>query len=610
MKKLVPILLLPVVLVLAAAAFAPKLASDARLRAEAVAAVRAATGREPRIEGPVGFSVLPWPAITAEDLTVDDEDGDSRLMVPRLRVVLHLLPLLTGQARADHIELASPELSIVGSEASLDGFSALVAGLGTSRLDADIRVTDGQLLVRHGNVSEVVIPRADVRLAWQGMKEVALKGKLTWRGEPLDVDFALSDVARLAAGGGAGLRLSASGPPAEFSFDGSVKLAGGPVAEGQLAMSSRKLRDTLEWLGLDAPTEQGFGAFALRGQALMSDQGAALSSARLELDGNVSEGGFNLRLEDGRSIVQGSLASESVDLTPYGQLTIFDSDDGTWSDDPLDLSRLARLDLDLRLSATRVRAGNSQFRRMAASAVLKNGKLSLAIGEAEAWDGIFRAAIHVAPGPNGAGADARVDLAGDDVAFAKAFGDIFRSQRLEGKGSFHLTAGGAGESIAQIVTGLDGDFTLSGAHGALVGMDVGRILDRLAKRPLSGMGDLRGGRTPFDSIELSATIAGGIARLAKFEVESSRLRIAMNGKCSIARRDLDLSGEATLMGSKEAGTQVASFELPFIVRGDWERPVVLPDAQLLIRRSGAARALFGDKLNTLDPLGVSGSANP
>ena len=35
-----------------------------------------------------------------------------------------------------------------------------------------------------------------------------------------------------------------------------------------------------------------------------------------------------------------------------------------------------------------------------------------------------------------------------------------------------------------------------------------------------------------------------------------------------------------------------SFELPFIVQGSWDDPVVLPDAQSLIRRSGAAAPLL------------------
>ena len=34
------------------------------------------------------------------------------------------------------------------------------------------------------------------------------------------------------------------------------------------------------------------------------------------------------------------------------------------------------------------------------------------------------------------------------------------------------------------------------------------------------------------------------------------------------------------------------FELPFVVQGRWDDPIMLPDAQSLIRRSGAAAPLL------------------
>ena len=36
----------------------------------------------------------------------------------------------------------------------------------------------------------------------------------------------------------------------------------------------------------------------------------------------------------------------------------------------------------------------------------------------------------------------------------------------------------------------------------------------------------------------------------------------------------------------------AAFELPFIVQGSWDDPIMLPDPEALIRRSGAAAPLL------------------
>jgi AsmA protein len=40
-------------------------------------------------------------------------------------------------------------------------------------------------------------------------------------------------------------------------------------------------------------------------------------------------------------------------------------------------------------------------------------------------------------------------------------------------------------------------------------------------------------------------------------------------------------------------TSPANFDLPFVAQGPWDNPFLLPDPQALIRRSGAARPLFG-----------------
>lgn len=623
MKKYVPFLLLPVAAALAAGVLAPKLASEERLRGEIEALVEAKAGRKPAIAGPVSFSVLPWPSIEVQGVAIDEPRG--RVDIAGARVVLDLLPLLAGTLSADHIELTGTDVTLNEPGDGIDALSTLVAGLGAAGSDAEIYVREGSVRIAHQGDDEMVIPQADVRIAWRGGRDVTVSGRAVWRGEPLDVDLAVSGLAALAAGGAGGLRLSLSGVPADLAFEGGMRLAGGPVVNGALSVSSRKLRDALEWLEVEPPTEEGFGAFKLRGAALVSAQGVVLNDARIDLDGNSGIGGFNLRVDGSRAILQGSLASEQLDLSPYGQMALSGVQGGMWSRDAIDLNRTRSMDVDLRLSASQVLAGDASFRGMAASATVKGGKLSIAIGEAEAWGGVFRAALHVAPLDKGTGADVRVDLSADDVALAQALGELFRVQRLEGTGSFRLSAGGSGASVMDIVQNLGGAFTLTGEKGALVGIDVGRILARLEKRPLSGGGDLRGGRTPFDSIVVDASIADGIAKLDRIDLSSTKLRIALAGESSIAQRDLDFAGTAQLVGTAdaakagngagsgkgaapsgaapaataasagngEAPVLPVAFELPFIVRGDWDRPIVLPDPQALIRRSGAARPLFG-----------------
>jgi AsmA protein len=595
MKRLVPLLLLPLLLVLGAAVAAPKLASEERLRAEALAALGEVAGVEPRIEGKVGFVVLPWPAIEIEGLSLGS-DALASLTVPQARIVLHVMPLLTGQVRPQRIELDQPELVIAnGTLRDASSFGVLVGQLGTDSRSASLRVSGGRLVVRQGDAPVTILRQVDGNISWRGGRDLAVEGSADWRGERLDTKLRFNELAALAQGQAARARLSVSGAPFAFKFDGTAKFAGEPVAEGDVSLSSTKLRDLLSWLDIDTPTREGFGPFSLQARALLDPDNAAISNARIELDGNRSEGGFTLRHDLGRIVVQGSFAAGTLDLSSYGRLAISDPDSREWSRTPIDLEPLGTLDLDLRLSVGEVRAGGSSIDHVAASALLKGGRLALTIGEAEAWNGSFRAAANIAASASGPGTDVRVELAGTDVDLETSLGDLFQLERLQGTGTFRVVLGGTGESVSDIAGNLAGSLTLNAAPGAILGIDVARVLGRLESRPLSGSGSLRGGRTPFDTLDGKATVAQGVAHIDELTVASPTVRIAVGGDISIGRRDLDLKGVASLVAPDAATGEAAtsSFDLPFVAQGPWDSPFLLPDPQALIRRSGAARPLLG-----------------
>jgi AsmA protein len=129
---------------------------------------------------------------------------------------------------------------------------------------------------------------------------------------------------------------------------------------------------------------------------------------------------------------------------------------------------------------------------------------------------------------------------------------------------------------------------LTAHDGALAGINVEQLLRRLERRPLSGNGDFRSGRTPFDKFTLNLKIDQGQVAVEDMHVEGPAVRVAVAGQVSVPTRDLDLKGVATLMSSARA----SEFDLPFVVQGQWDDPIMLPDAQSLIRRSGAAAPLL------------------
>jgi AsmA protein len=107
---------------------------------------------------------------------------------------------------------------------------------------------------------------------------------------------------------------------------------------------------------------------------------------------------------------------------------------------------------------------------------------------------------------------------------------------------------------------------------------------------LSGGGEFRSGRTPYDKITVALKITEGTVTVEDVKIEGTAVRLGLAGTASIPARELDLKGTASLVAPPKPG--VVPFELPFIVQGSWDDPIMLPDPEALIRRSGAAAPLL------------------
>jgi AsmA protein len=121
-------------------------------------------------------------------------------------------------------------------------------------------------------------------------------------------------------------------------------------------------------------------------------------------------------------------------------------------------------------------------------------------------------------------------------------------------------------------------------------VNVEQLLRRLERRPLSGGGDYRRGRTPYEKLTIKFTITDGMMRADDVRLDGPAVRLALSGKASIPTRDLDFQGIASLV--PPSGSEGSGFELPFMVRGAWDDPLMLLDTQSLLRRAPAAAPLL------------------
>jgi AsmA protein len=142
---------------------------------------------------------------------------------------------------------------------------------------------------------------------------------------------------------------------------------------------------------------------------------------------------------------------------------------------------------------------------------------------------------------------------------------------------------------------VNGTATIVGRQGALVGLNIEQLLRRLERRPLSGTGDFRNGRTPFEKLTVNLKIKEGTVAVDDVQLEGAKVRLGLTGSASIPGREFDLRGVAAL--ATAASGDAAPFELPFVVQGPWDDPMMLPDTQALIQRSPVASPLLNSVKN-------------
>jgi AsmA protein len=289
--------------------------------------------------------------------------------------------------------------------------------------------------------------------------------------------------------------------------------------------------------------------------------------------------------------LQGTFASDAIDLTRYSRISAPESPPASkWLDAGIDFALLERLDVDFRLSAKRIQLENTEFSRVALAAAVKAGRLTLAVGEAQVFGGTLRGTAAFARGE--AGMEVKIDAGLAAFNVESGLAELAGIRRLDGTGTLNVALESIGTNFGALLRDLSGKASLVVTAGTITGINVEQVLRRLDRKPLSSFADLRGGRTPFDRFAVTMRIAGGVATLDEIKIESALVRVTLTGTASLARRDFDLRGTASLVRPASVTTGPRGLDLPFLLRGPWDSPLLQPDVEALIEHSGAVVPLL------------------
>lgn len=468
-----------------------------------------------------------------------------------------------------------------------------------------IRILDGVVRYRDGRTgSNVEIEALNVTLATDGSNApLKIDGTLAVRGQALTVAATVSPVGALLAGQPAQLAIEVSGAPFKGAYQGSLALAAGISLDGTLKLRAASARVLGGWLGRPLPASGDADAVAFSTDLKVTPAKVSLSRLQANLGATSIAGALALETKQQRQHLSGSLdvseldfgrlltrprsiartkapsapappprSSEQPATTSAGPPADKEGRSRGWSDDPIDLALLAQIDANLILSAGRLVYKELTTGPGRLSVAVEGGLGRITLEDIELYGGRANGILTL-------DASGGVPVAGSQVILKRVALHPFLTAFLQfpwldGAGNMYMELAGQGLTERQMVESLNGKVEISAAEGAVVGLDVGKILRNLQRGRLPSLAPSSDEKTPYSELASTFAITNGVATNKDLKLASAHVQLNGEGTLDLGRRQIDYTVRTKLGGTPDpdATIRVGSLEVPIAITGSWDKP--------------------------------------
>jgi len=582
-------------------------------------AARASTtlGREVLLEGPIGLRVFPWLALDIQDVAVgnppDFGEAPTLARIGSATAAVRLWPLLRGDLEIGTVTLSDAHFAIVTNRRGQSNLDGLLAGE-EPRPDAEAlpdlsRVSLGRLQLRDVAMEVLDLGSGERTLARlerldlepfrpQQSVPFSLRGNVA-DGDGLVLDaLQLDGIVRVAADLN---RVSLEAWRASFELPTA---AASGSAEGALELSLDQRAPVLNLQTLSARLDaagQDIGLTLQQPLRLVLDDAPAgeLSAARLTLNGQVLDLTGSFVLGDPLT-AELQLSGARLDLRPL----IPDSDGQTApgsvpANGAADFSALVgpRLGFDLDLGELIVDDG-LRLGDVSARARLRDGLLLLEPLQAGLFGGSFVGSVSV--DFNVSPPQSRINPRFSGIHAEQVANLVSEAAPLRGLGELNLDFRFSGLSVSEILSTLDGDGSFSLDDGALLGVDLRRLIeDKLTVSSLSNVNQAFGGETPFRSLSGTIRAESGVVNLPDLRLSAADFGASGQGRLDFAAGEVDYRldlrlGEALVQRLPRQLARATGGLIPLAIAGPLTRPVV--QVNLAAMAEGAIQRELQDRL--------------
>jgi AsmA protein len=638
MKRLISLLGFILIAAIGTFLLLPYVLSSETIRESIAEQLENSTGREVKIAGKAELSVFPTVSMRLAGVSIGGApgsgDGEPLIAMDELAASMKLMPLLSGTVEIDRFELVRPRVNLVvdargrsnwkldpapqkaGSQAG-GGAGQGGSGEAAAAPDADNGSTfavravqigefvihDGQVNYRNaGSGQAIAASSINGTMTWPSLTSaMKANGDLVWRGEVVRFALRVDDPVSLVSGGSSRSNVMVSGSRGKVDASGLVSTAVDFAVDGEISLQVPSLRALARWFDIELPPGDGLKDLTLKSKFLAGGTKFSFPEAVLGLDGNSAEGAIVIKLGPQRPMFQATLAASTLNLTPYLPAPAGNAEAGTApsaqassaaaapgatpqpagaAKGPDAMAGLGAVDADLRLSAAKTIIGKVELGSGALTAALKGGVLTAQFADLQAFGGRIDGTL----GVDGRGALAimSVDLVAEGISLQPLLTQTLGYSGLSGTGRIAADLGARGASRQNIIQALQGTVSFAASNGAVQGINLVEAVRALRGGKLGNLlTGAAGGETRFTAITSDYRIENGVARTNNMTVEGPDLAMTGAGHANLVTQMLDFRMRARILDSGTvlpSGEKAVLVDLPIIIKGPWQKPLVLPGA--------------------------------
>jgi AsmA-like C-terminal region len=524
----------------------------------------------------------------APDLTLSRgvlyADGNAALGTPISRFVLDG-PVFYLNASGFAAAAAGFDSEVVRPEAAAT--TALLEQFMAMAFDA-LTIRRGTLYVMTADGPAETITDIQAEVAANRRGPVSGKGNFLLRGQRLTFEASLVPPADKAATQLWLSKLTLKGPLIDGTFDGSIDVAEDLKVQGYTELTAASLRRIVRWFGPPVPICEGLNAVSLKGQLSWARGTVTVEKAKVSVDGSEAVGTLGFTYWGERPAIDGTLAFNTFDLTPYFEALrsrsyVFDRHTWSWSGFDFSFPILNYFDADLRLSAALLAFKGVPLGRSAASIAVRSGKLIANIVELELPTGTAsgRLTADVSEFPP------RYALRGkiDNFEPAPAAAWLTGLPLLSGRSVLKVDLKTAGQTPTEVLKSLAGKVGLNLAENGKLGLDL-RAIRPGGMEDVTNPSQLVKGATSIDALEARANLVDGLLLAEHVQAKAAAHRISASGSANLLDQTLDLRlqvqpapGEKAPLAPDAAGTASLSLSGPWALPSVRREPAADPTAR-------------------------------